>query len=79
MEYGRRSLITGSSTSCPVLEKLMLAIACCVDNDVYVAAGFNYSLVRVRVRVTLRLTVGQSVCLGVEPHPGLMTRCLLTL
>jgi hypothetical protein len=35
--------------------------------------------VRVRVRVTLRLTVGQSVCLGVEPCPGLMTRCLLTL
>jgi hypothetical protein len=25
-------------------------------------------LVRVRVRVTLRLTVGQSVCLGVEPR-----------
>jgi hypothetical protein len=33
----------------------------------------------VRVRVTLRLTVGQSVCLGVEPRPGLMTRCSLTL
>jgi hypothetical protein len=28
----------------------------------------------VRVRVTLRLTVSQSVCLGVEPRPGLMTR-----
>jgi hypothetical protein len=28
----------------------------------------------VRVRVTLRLTVSQSVCLGVEPHLGLMTR-----
>jgi hypothetical protein len=27
-----------------------------------------------RVRVTLRLTVSQSVCLGVEPHLGLMTR-----
>jgi hypothetical protein len=59
----------------------MLAVACCVDNDVYVAAGFNCRLVRVRVRVrvTLRLTVGQSVCLGVEPRPGLMTRCSLTL
>jgi hypothetical protein len=31
------------------------------------------------VRVSLRLTVCQSVCLGVEPRPGLMTRCLLTL
>jgi hypothetical protein len=27
-----------------------------------------------RVRVTLRLTVSQSVCLGVEPRLGLMTR-----
>jgi hypothetical protein len=54
----------------------MLAVACCVDNDVYVAAGFNCSLVsvRVRVRVSLRLTVRQSVCLGVEPRSGLMTR-----
>jgi hypothetical protein len=32
----------------------------------------------VRDRVPLRLTVGRSVCLGVEPRPGLMTRCLLT-
>jgi hypothetical protein len=30
----------------------------------------------VRVRVTLRLTVSQSVCLGVEPRLGLMTRYL---
>jgi hypothetical protein len=43
MEYGRRSLVTGSSTSCPVLEKPMLAVACCVNNDVYDAAGFNCS------------------------------------
>jgi hypothetical protein len=31
----------------------------------------------VKVKVTLRLTVGQSVCLGVEPQLGLMTRYLL--
>jgi hypothetical protein len=35
--------------------------------------------VRVRVRVTLRLTVSQSVCLGVEPRLGLMTRYLFSL
>jgi hypothetical protein len=29
------------------------------------------------VWVTLRLTVSQSVCLGIEPRPGLMTRYLL--
>jgi hypothetical protein len=45
MEYGRRSPVTGSSTGCLVLEKPMLAVACCVDNDVYVAAGFNCCLV----------------------------------
>jgi hypothetical protein len=30
--------------------------------------------VEARVRVTLRLTVSQSVCLGVEPNLGLLTR-----
>jgi hypothetical protein len=30
-----------------------------------------------KVKVTLRLTVSQSVSLGVEPHLGLMTRYLL--
>jgi hypothetical protein len=35
--------------------------------------GWNKA-VRVRVRVTLRLTVSQSVCVGVEPRLGLMTR-----
>jgi hypothetical protein len=31
---------------------------------------------QVKVKVTLRLTVSQSVCLGVEPRLGLMTRYL---
>jgi hypothetical protein len=31
-------------------------------------------VVRFKVKVTLRLTVSQSVSLGVEPHLGLMTR-----
>jgi hypothetical protein len=57
MEYGRRSLVTGSSTRCPVLEKPVLAVACCVDNDVYVVAGFNCSLVRERERVSLSLHI----------------------
>jgi hypothetical protein len=35
------------------------------------------ALLRVRVRVTLRLTISQSVSLGVEPHLGFMTRYLL--
>jgi hypothetical protein len=34
-------------------------------------------IILVKVKVTLRLTVSQSVSLGVEPHLGLMTRCLL--
>jgi hypothetical protein len=32
---------------------------------------------QVKVKVSLRLTVSQSVSLGVEPHLGLMTRYLL--
>jgi hypothetical protein len=39
--------------------------------------GFRY--VKVRVKVTLQLTVGQSVCLGVEPQLGFMTRCFFFL
>jgi hypothetical protein len=31
----------------------------------------------IKVKVTLRLTVSQSVRLGVQPHLGLMTRYLL--
>jgi hypothetical protein len=34
---------------------------------------------KVKVKVTLRPTVSQSVSLGVEPHLGLMTRYLLLL
>jgi hypothetical protein len=37
---------------------------------------FIDSRTELRVRVTLRLTVSQSVCLGVEPRLGLMTRYL---
>jgi hypothetical protein len=35
---------------------------------------WNESCIRVRVRVTLQLTVSQSVSLGVEPKLGLLTR-----
>jgi hypothetical protein len=38
---------------------------------------FQMSLILVEVKVTLRLTVSQSVSLGVEPHLRLMTRYLL--
>jgi hypothetical protein len=39
-----------------------------------VARNSDHGPVRVRVRVTLRLTVSQSVSLGVEPNVGLLTR-----
>jgi hypothetical protein len=37
----------------------------------------GYTRAKVKVKVTLRLTVSRSVRLGVEPHLGLMTRYLL--
>jgi hypothetical protein len=40
---------------------------------------FARDSVNIKVKVTLRLTVSQSVSLGVEPHLGLMTRYLLLL
>jgi hypothetical protein len=36
-------------------------------------------LLQVKVKVTLRLTVSQSVCLGVEPRLRLMTRYLFMI
>jgi hypothetical protein len=39
--------------------------------------GNSLSLSKSEVKVTLRLTVSQSVSLGVEPHLGLMTRYFL--
>jgi hypothetical protein len=43
-----------------------------------VIVKINYTFLRIlKVKVTLRLTVGQSVSLGVEHHLGLMTRYLL--
>jgi hypothetical protein len=32
--------------------------------------------VRVRVRVTLRLTISQSVCLGIEPNLGVSSKSI---
>jgi hypothetical protein len=42
-----------------------------------VAQLYHQTLVKVKVKVTLRLMVSQSVSLGVKPHLGLMTRYLL--
>jgi hypothetical protein len=37
----------------------------------------NHSTTQDKVKVTLKLMVSQSVCLGVEPSPRFVTRCLL--
>jgi hypothetical protein len=39
----------------------------------------TWRAVRVRIRVSLQLTVSQSVCLGVEPNLGLLTRDIFFL
>jgi hypothetical protein len=41
------------------------------------ATGYLYFFEnsKVKVEVTLRLTVSQSACLGIEPTVGLVTRC----
>jgi hypothetical protein len=56
-------------------------MAICVPSLVEIAPGVPdlCSNIRVRVRVTLRLTVCQSVRLGVEPTLGLTTRCYFPL
>jgi hypothetical protein len=47
-------------------------------DDVRTSLGTQTSTACYGVRLRLRLTVGQSVCLGVEPRLGPMTRCWLT-
>jgi hypothetical protein len=42
-----------------------------------VTSGSGQKIIKVIVKVTLRLTVSQSLSLGVEPHMSLMTRYLL--
>jgi hypothetical protein len=52
------------------------------DSQFYAATGNSRTQLNSnssKVKVTLRLTVSQSVILGVEPHMGLMTRYLLVL
>jgi hypothetical protein len=77
-ECGRRVIQHGKPMTCtvhawrPVPDSL---------HPLYFVCGgvSSQQPVRVRMRVTLRLTVGRSVCLVVEPLLGLMTRCLLTV
>jgi hypothetical protein len=46
-----------------------------VTESVSKSAAIRYfSVAEVKVKATLRLAVGQSVCLGVEPALGLVTR-----
>jgi hypothetical protein len=45
--------------------------------DFWAHYSSSWTVSLVKVKVTLRLTVSQSVSLGVEPHLGLMTKYLL--
>jgi hypothetical protein len=59
----------------PVLGSLLLS-SISVCPECWQLTASNYSPT-VKVKVTLRLTVSQSVSLGAEPHLGPMTRYLL--
>jgi hypothetical protein len=63
------SIATISCTAESTMDRNSEVTALCVCNS---TACLPQQLVR--VRVTLQLTVSQSVCLGVEPNLGLLTR-----
>jgi hypothetical protein len=50
------------------------AVRFCGSKDCYSANEFRNRFSQVKIKVTLRLTVSQSVCLGVEPNLGFLTR-----
>jgi hypothetical protein len=63
-------------SSCLVTAPTMAIPLLLCSSPVWMAAPFQLFIL-VEVKVTLRLTVSQSVSFGVEPHLGLMTRYLL--
>jgi hypothetical protein len=56
-------------------QRLFMCIFCC--SYIATQSELHALICIVKVKVTLRLTISQSVGLGVEPHLGLMTRYLL--
>jgi hypothetical protein len=64
-----RSLVESAA----VLLLLDLLLQCSLDARIVVTDVSDASI-KVIAKVTLQLTVSQSICLGVKPHPGIMAR-----
>jgi hypothetical protein len=76
--FTSRCLVAGSNRGSSPYSKFPnypCALATSFPQELNPCGYLIHSATKVKVKVTLRLTVSQSVCLGVEPRLGLMTRC----
>jgi hypothetical protein len=73
----KSSVSTGFAGQIMPILHILCCNGCLVTWTVVSLTTAKFKPLIVKVKVTLRLTVSQSVSLGVEPHVGLMTRYLL--
>jgi hypothetical protein len=75
--YWTTNVFSSTVTDLVLIYKSVTSSTAIALNDDCLKTELRLTRSQVKVKVTLRLTVSQSVSLGIEPHLGPMTRSLL--